>query len=630
MWSDTPGEHASSPVALTAGKHEIRVQYYENGGGATARLRYESTDAGVAKQVIPVSKLSPPTAATALRAPQSLTVSSIVGDSIVLTWVDHTGAETGYRIERSTDGTNFTAVGTVPANQSIFIDSSNVVYDGGTTNYYYRVVALGANGQTQTSEVSGSVYAAGAAGGAITQPNFADISKWQLNGTAVQVDADGDGINDRLRLTDNVNGQNGSAYLLDPRHVSEGFQTSFDFVIGEGGAQSGNPADGFTFIIQAAETIGFATGPFALGAAGGGLSYSGIGNSIAIKFDLYNNINQTGLYFNGEGISDDPAFARNRVLPAHIDLNGGAPLRVSLAYNPTTKVLTQTVDDIGNAATAPFTTSYNVDIPAIIGSNTAYVGFGGATGGENARQDILNFAFDPTAPANNPAIAEVYVSGSTWAQAFRDYVQSSGFGTSAYGYKLAAVPTNLDTVSWTNVNQIVLRYAGPIGAAGVPTAGTVLVDGVRTDYTVTGVETLDDRTVRLTLDRPLGNVVGGGIVGDRVRLTVPGAGQNGANFVQQINVLQGDANREGNGRVTSNDAGYVKSRLNRSTTSPTSPTQSSYTIFADVDASGRINSNDQGAVKSRLNDNMPALAASAELVGVASISDEMFSSAAVL
>jgi hypothetical protein len=224
--------------------------------------------------------------------------------------------------------------------------------------------------------------------------------------------------------------------------------------------------------------------------------------------------------------------------------------------------------------------------------------------------------------AGTTSVSEVYVSGSTWLQGFRDYVQSSGFGTSAYGYKLAATPTNADTVSWTNVNQVVLRYSGPIGAAGVPTAGSVLVDGVRTDYTVTGVETLDDRTVRLTLDRPLGNVSGGGIVGDRVTLTVPGAGANGGNFVQQVNVLQGDANRDTAGRVNANDQGYVKSRLNRSTTSPTSPTQSSYTIFADVDASGRVNSNDQGAVKSRLNDNMPALAA-AEMFSATRIADEI-------
>jgi hypothetical protein len=225
---------------------------------------------------------------------------------------------------------------------------------------------------------------------------------------------------------------------------------------------------------------------------------------------------------------------------------------------------------------------------------------------------------------------EVYVSGSTWAPTFRDFVQSSGFGTSAYGYKLAATPTNADTVSWTNVNQIVLRYARPIGAVGVPSAGSIVVDGVRTDYTVTGVETLDDSTVRLTLDRPLGSAQGGGIVGDRVTLTVPGAGANGANFVQQINVLQGDANRDTAGRVNANDQGYVKSRLNRSTTSPTSPTQSSYTIFADVDASGRVNSNDQGAVKSRLNDNMPALAAAAGELATASPTDDLFASTPIL
>ncbi|OAI47700.1 hypothetical protein AYO44_09055 [Planctomycetaceae bacterium SCGC AG-212-F19] len=55
-----------------------------------------------------------------------------------------------------------------------------------------------------------------------------------------------------------------------------------------------NPnADGIAFVLQ-----NFAAN--ALGATGAGLVYRGIGTSVAVKFDLYNNagegINSTGLY----------------------------------------------------------------------------------------------------------------------------------------------------------------------------------------------------------------------------------------------------------------------------------------------------------------------------------------------
>jgi hypothetical protein len=150
-----------------------------------------------------------------------------------------------------------------------------------------------------------------------------------------------------------------------------------------------------------------------------------------------------------------------------------------------------------------------------------------------------------------------------------------------------------------------------VSGAGIPRPETIVVDGVRHDYTVLTVTPLDDRTFALRLDRPLGGVPGGGIEGDRVQLRVAG-GEGGAVFSRQINVLQGDANRDTQGRVNANDQGYVKSRANRSATAPDSTTGgASYSAFADVDASGRINSNDQGAVKSRLNDNMPALPAAA-------------------
>ena len=64
--------------------------------------------------------------------------------------------------------------------------------------------------------------------------------------------------------------------------------------------------------------------------------------------------------------------------------------------------------------TAPFVTTYQLDIPYVIGSGSVYAGFTGANGGESARQEVLSFAFDPTAPKGGGSVSEVYVRGSTW------------------------------------------------------------------------------------------------------------------------------------------------------------------------------------------------------------------------
>ena len=248
-------------------------------------------------------------------------------------------------------------------------------------------------------------------------------------------------------------------------------------------------------------------------------------------------------------------------------------------------------------------------------SNTAH--------GSPGRADI--------APSQPP---EVYVRGSTWAGndnllnvTFMEFMESAGVGHVTYGYKLPAAPTNADTISWSNVDEILIRYGGP--GISVPTPESIIVDGTRHDYTVTQVIRVDERTVALRLDRPLGNVPGGGIDGDKIKLTIPGGNHGGGDFVQVINVLQGDANRDNLGRVNAADQGYVKARLNRTTNAPGTGAQALYTVFADVNADGRVNAADQGAVKSRINDGMPAAAPAGNLESV-SLAGELFASDPIL
>ena len=152
-WVDRgPTETAGTPIDLTAGKHEIRVAYYENGGGAMVRLGYESADAGVAKQTVPITKLTPTTG------------------------TDRAGTDPGQRRpgrrhqhrrqldrhQRRRDrlpgpapatgaDTGFATVATLPADQSVYIDTGAT--DPSTT-YYYRIVAT-AGRATATSDPDG-------------------------------------------------------------------------------------------------------------------------------------------------------------------------------------------------------------------------------------------------------------------------------------------------------------------------------------------------------------------------------------------------------------------------------------------------------------------------------------------
>jgi len=118
-------------------------------------------------------------------------------------------------------------------------------------------------------------------------------------------------------------------------------------------------------------------------------------------------VTQTGILINGEPTSDnrvDMTALGNAFHPA-----AGAPtdiFHVVLSYNYATKTLTETVVDTGSTqpggtGTTTYTNSYTVDVPAVLGTTNAYVGFTGATGGANSVQDILNWRFTKAPVATN-------------------------------------------------------------------------------------------------------------------------------------------------------------------------------------------------------------------------------------
>jgi fibronectin type 3 domain-containing protein len=92
------------------------------------------------------------TGATRLPAVTGIGFNSVASTALALRWTDLT-AETGYRVDRSTDGTTFTTLTNLPANTTTFTDTSATPLK----EYYYRI--LGTKG-TSLSLMPTTVFAA--------------------------------------------------------------------------------------------------------------------------------------------------------------------------------------------------------------------------------------------------------------------------------------------------------------------------------------------------------------------------------------------------------------------------------------------------------------------------------------
>jgi len=84
-----------------------------------------------------------------------------------------------------------------------------------------------------------------------------------------------------------------SAYFILPQPMKMGFFTYFSFQMHDTQGCC-SPGDGFAFIVQNSTATDFSQGAIgsgltAVGAGEGGIGYSGINNSLAVEFDIYDN-----------------------------------------------------------------------------------------------------------------------------------------------------------------------------------------------------------------------------------------------------------------------------------------------------------------------------------------------------
>jgi hypothetical protein len=143
------------------------------------------------------------------------------------------------------------------------------------------------------------------------------------------------------------------------------------------------------------------------GGSGGGIGYKGIGNSLGVEYDTYNNgavdagsHNHIGVDLNGSIDS----VARNTNLPFIMD--SSRDLTSWIDYNDATNTLEVRLND-SNVRPLSAILSYQFDLATTVGGPSAFVGFTSGTGGGAANHDLVNWEFRNTfAPIGQSAVPE--------------------------------------------------------------------------------------------------------------------------------------------------------------------------------------------------------------------------------
>jgi hypothetical protein len=351
-----------------------------------------------------------------------------------------------------------------------------------------------ASGFNPSTVASGTFTIAPGATGINYGSGFSASSGLTLNGSAKLNGT-------RLRLTDTGINEAGSAFLSTPVGV-QSFTSSFSFQLSDANAE------GFTFTIQG-------VGPTDLGPSGGGLGYGpaklggtpGIANSLAVKFDIYNEagegMDSTGLYIDGAS----PTMPALNLTASGVVLRSGDVFNVNMTYNGTT--LTMTLTDATNLSQT-FTNNWTINIPAAVGSNTAYVGFTGGTSKLTAIQEILDWTY-VTTQSTTAAVPQFSLAPGTYNSAQTVTLSDITAGAVIYCTTDETLPTTSSpvcttvTVSTTTTIQAIavangynnsavasatytitsnqVNYVPGFGSAGLALNGTAVLNGTILELT---------------------------------------------------------------------------------------------------------------------------------------------------
>ena len=201
-----------------------------------------------------------------------------------------------------------------------------------------------------------------------------------------------------LELTDGQGSEASTGFSTSPQDITA-FEATYTYtVVGSTNTARSQTAlaDGYTFIMQ-----NDSRGTAALGGTGGSAGYtsSGTGStavspSAAVGYEMYSG--QTTYYdSNGSRVASNTTTG----IPV---INNGHPWQVTVNYTGTT-LNTSYYDTVSK--TSVFITNNGVNLPSLVGGNTALIGFGGGTGGASSTQTISNFQYTSTSQLKYQPIA---------------------------------------------------------------------------------------------------------------------------------------------------------------------------------------------------------------------------------
>jgi predicted esterase/fibronectin type 3 domain-containing protein len=151
---DNDGRHGSRErngrITLTAGNHDLRVSYFNGGGGKRLQLRWQGP--GFGKRYIPISAYYGDEAATVRpNVPSALTANATSYKKVILNWQDNSSNESAFRLYRSTGASgSFSVLTTLGKDTEQFVDATVQA----NTTYRYHVQAVSKGGASAVSNTT--------------------------------------------------------------------------------------------------------------------------------------------------------------------------------------------------------------------------------------------------------------------------------------------------------------------------------------------------------------------------------------------------------------------------------------------------------------------------------------------
>ena len=326
------------------------------------------------------------------------------------------------------DTVDLTSIGYSPTAYAVWTQTSTTNGGSGTLAIYNASgtpeASLNLNGIYTQNEFAlasdGSTVNNGNPGTAVDF-NYVSFTNGQINQESSQYDHYTPQVShsgNSLQLTnDNPTEAEAASWFANSQvSVSSNFTASFDYQATPSG---GGLADGFAFILQNSSAglgaLGADGGEFGYGPnnAGDGRGGTAISPSAAIEFNLYS------------GHAQGTAFATDGSTGSYNETGGvdfwdtGDTIQVVLSYNGSSQILAETLTDTVTGAT--YATTYSYNLPSILGSNTAYVGFSAGNGGGSSTQAVSNFTLaDLTAGTVTASGGVEYTTATTLAATFTD------------------------------------------------------------------------------------------------------------------------------------------------------------------------------------------------------------------